>query len=66
MVGCVGEAWGSMLCPDADHKDRKGERKPKLKAAGSRIMRLQFTVNFKTGMRRCGTRQERDRYRGME
>ncbi len=46
MVGCVGEAWGSMCCPDADHKDRNAERKPNLEAAGSRIMR-QFTVNFK-------------------
>ena len=37
-------------------KTEKGERKPNLKAAGSKIMRLQFTVNFKTGPRRHSTR----------
>lgn len=65
-VVCVGEAWGSMCCPDADHKDRNRERKPNPKAAGNRIMRLQFIANFKTKMRRCSTRQERERYRGMK
>lgn len=66
VVGCVGKAWGSMWCPDADHKDRHGEMKPNLKAAGSRIMRLQFTVNFRRGTKRHSTRQERGRCRCMD
>lgn len=39
----------------------KRERKPNPRAAGSRIMRMHLTVNFKTGMRRCSARQERER-----
>lgn len=57
-----------MCCPDADHKERRREKKPNPKAAGSGIMRLQLTVNFKTGMRRRSTSQERERekyYGGM-
>lgn len=48
-----------MCRPDADSKER-GERKPKPKnPAGSTVMRLQFTVNYKTaggerGIRGCG------------
>ena len=63
---CVGEAWGSMCCPDADHKDRKEEKRPNPKAAGSRIMRQQITVNFRTGMRGLSTRKRvRLRYGGV-
>lgn len=62
----IGEARGSVCCPDADHEDRKGERVPNPNAAGSRIMRLQLTVNFKTGTKRRSTRQERGIRRGME
>ena len=55
-----------MCCPDAHHKVRKGERRPNPRAAGSRIMRLQSTVNFNIGMRRRSMRQGRKRWRGRE
>lgn len=60
-MGCVGEASGSMCCPDADHKAGKREMKPNPRAAGSRITRPLLTVNFKMGMRRRSMRQERER-----
>lgn len=49
-----------MCCPDADHKERKEERKPNPNPAGGRIMRLQLTVNFQKGMRRCNMRQRKE------
>lgn len=61
-MGCVGKAWSCMCCPDAEYTVKsKGQRKPNPRAAGSRIMRLQHNVNFKTGMRKCSIRQERKR-----
>lgn len=59
----VGEASGSMCFPDADHKDREGERGSQSQSCRQQNNEARaYCVNFKKKvLRRRSMRQERER-----